>query len=393
MDVKNDFNLELSEVFVNANISFEKLNSETFKNFLFKYCKKNIPSPDTLWKNYIKILYNEKINEIRNYIGNNDFFLIIDDTTDILNRYILNVLIGRINSQSTKIYLLSTFFPEKIDNSVIFQAINDSCSFLYNNKINYSKLLLIITDQAQYMIKGIKNSKVLYGKSIHITCLIHGLHRLCEFIRKNHPVVDQFISLMKKLFKNSPFMRRSFQNEFNISLPPKVSIIRWGTWLNGINYYNKNLEIITKFVNSMNDKKNISKRKIINQIMKILFENKLKTDLSSANKFYFLVESIKTLSTEKYFLKNQLELINVIKKKLSGVYLEKFKNIIAKNPDLNFLMENNDIDYLNEMKYVPLVNISAERSFGYLGDILTHKRTNLSEENIIMLLNLYFNNK
>jgi uncharacterized Zn-finger protein len=57
---RNDsFNQDLCNAFVAANIPWNKLNSAPLKNFLTKYCNRNIPNESTLRKNYMLPCYNE----------------------------------------------------------------------------------------------------------------------------------------------------------------------------------------------------------------------------------------------------------------------------------------------------------------------------------------------
>jgi len=40
-------------------------------------------------------------------------------------------------------------------------------------------------------------------KMIHITCLAHAVHRVCEEIRKSFQKIDSLIANGKKIFKNT----------------------------------------------------------------------------------------------------------------------------------------------------------------------------------------------
>jgi len=48
---------ELCDAFVAANIPFYKINHLSLKQFLAKYCRKDIPDESTLRKNYLKVCY------------------------------------------------------------------------------------------------------------------------------------------------------------------------------------------------------------------------------------------------------------------------------------------------------------------------------------------------
>lgn len=61
-------------------------------------------------------------------------------------------------------------------------------------------MLLVATDAAAYMISAMKSLRVLFPKMLHVTCLVHGLHRLAEFIRQEYPEVNELISCVKAVF-------------------------------------------------------------------------------------------------------------------------------------------------------------------------------------------------
>lgn len=70
---------------------------------------------------------------------------------------------------------------------------------MYPEGVKKDKILLFISDAAPYMIKAGQIMKIFYEKMIHVTCLAHGLHRVCEFIREEFGVVNQLISSTKKV--------------------------------------------------------------------------------------------------------------------------------------------------------------------------------------------------
>ena len=98
-------------------------------------------------------------------------FFVIDDTTDATNRYVLNVLVGILNGGPIEPMLLSTQYLDRVNNTTILQSINRAAQLLWPEGIEYENLILVVTDQATAMIKGIKAAKELYPNINHITCL------------------------------------------------------------------------------------------------------------------------------------------------------------------------------------------------------------------------------
>ena len=52
----------------------------------------------------------------------------VDETTDSQGRYATNLLIGKMDGSNKKPHLISTNFPEKVDNSCIARFVNDGLS-------------------------------------------------------------------------------------------------------------------------------------------------------------------------------------------------------------------------------------------------------------------------
>jgi hypothetical protein len=49
------------------------------------------------------------------------------------------------------------------------------------------------------MVKAAKALAVFYPNMIFVTCLAHGLHRVCEQVRKSFPAVNKIVSNTKKV--------------------------------------------------------------------------------------------------------------------------------------------------------------------------------------------------
>jgi hypothetical protein len=214
-----DFCTDLSGALISANTPFEKLNNPYFRNFLFKYTKNNIPEPSTLRKSYVNELYLKKVDKIREEIGDSDVYFIIDDTIDVMNRYVFNTLVRKLDGNLSNPMLLSTQFLETVDNLTISEAFLNACKILWPNGFKYDNVLLIVSDMATPMVKAMKNLKLHFRNLHHVTCLSHALHRVCEKVRENNVEADKFISSMKKILKKSPLRRALFHSICDCKLP------------------------------------------------------------------------------------------------------------------------------------------------------------------------------
>lgn len=99
-----------------------------------------------------------------------------------------------------------------------------------------------MTDAAPYMMKAARALKVFYPKMTHVTCIVHGLHRVAEEIRAQFPHINHVISSVKKVFVKAPSRVRVFKEMLpETPLPPEPILTRWGTWIEAAMYYSRHL--------------------------------------------------------------------------------------------------------------------------------------------------------
>jgi signal recognition particle GTPase len=98
---QKEFFTDLTEALVDADIPLFKLKNEKLRSFLVKYTKQIIPDESTLRKNYVTPLFVSKLKSIANVIGDEDIYLILDETIDMKKRFVLNVLVGVLNGNPT----------------------------------------------------------------------------------------------------------------------------------------------------------------------------------------------------------------------------------------------------------------------------------------------------
>jgi hypothetical protein len=118
--------------------------------------------------------------------------------------------------------------------------------------IKYANVLLLVTDGVNYMKAAGRALSILYTRMVHITCVAHGFHRVCETIRALNPVTNAFINATKKIFKKAPIRIQLFKDLCpNIPLPPSPVTTRWGTWLSAAEYYSKNLDAVVNVLKQL----------------------------------------------------------------------------------------------------------------------------------------------
>ncbi|KAL4123302.1 hypothetical protein QTP88_015500 [Uroleucon formosanum] len=167
-----------------ANIPLNKLSNSKFREFLEKYTVKNIPFESTLRKGYIDDVYNKTIENIKTEIGENKIWVSIDETCDVEGRFIANVVVEVLKTDSTgNIFLLHSEQLDRTNHTTICKLFDKAMGILWSGSINYDNVFLFLTDAAPYMVKAGSVLKSFYTRMVHTTCVAHGIHRVAEEIR------------------------------------------------------------------------------------------------------------------------------------------------------------------------------------------------------------------
>lgn len=244
---RNAFTMDLAKCFLEANIPLHKISHPSMKSFLEKHTKYTTPSESTLRNKCLPELYKENIDKMKERAAGKYLWVSLDETTDCEQRFVANLVFGVLGEEEERgrSYLFASKVLTVTNSTTIAQFFDESMNELNADK---SKVLLVPTDAAPYMVAAMDSLKVLYPKMIHVTCAAHGLHRVAEFIRTNFDDVNKLISNVKKTFTKAPRRKLLFQNMFpNIPLPPRPVITRWGTWIDAAIYYADNFKVYNMF--------------------------------------------------------------------------------------------------------------------------------------------------
>ncbi|XP_025408739.1 uncharacterized protein LOC112682378 [Sipha flava] len=410
MSMKSSFNEELCNVFLSTNIPLTKLNIPTFRDFLHKHTKQIFTDESTLRKNYIDQCYTNTIIKIRDYVRNKNVWVSIDETTDVEERYVANVIIGTLEVDNPgKIFLLNSEVLEKANHSTISKLFDRSLFILWPEGILYDNVLLFVSDAAPYMVKSGKSLQVLYSKMVHITCLAHGLHRVAEQIRINFPEINSLISNIKKVFLKAPYRINLFKNLApGIPLPPELIIApRWGTWLNAVNYYCEHFLHIKNVILQLDSDDALA----IKNAKKLVENPEIEKNLIYIkSNFGFLATEITRLETSGMLLSESVCYIEKVKQqikqalgKTGETVTKKLDDVLNKNSGFKILTiisnilkaekvsreelpEDLTCDDLIHYKFAPITSVDVERSFSKYKHILSDRRRKFLFENLKKIL-------
>lgn len=198
-------------------------------------------------------IYVDTITAIRKVIGENSVYIMADETTDVQQRYVLNILVGVLNGEPSKSMLISSKQLDAANHETVSQAVISACSTIWPSGINFDRVKLFLSDQAKYMIKAESSLKNVFPQMKHVSCIVHVLNLVAEKIREINPLTNQLIASMKQIFSKCARRKLEFQSITKLKLPPKVGTTRWCTWLIAANYYNDNFDVVKLFVSQLED--------------------------------------------------------------------------------------------------------------------------------------------
>ncbi|KAJ8915555.1 hypothetical protein NQ315_012439 [Exocentrus adspersus] len=315
---KDVFNQELCRAFVAANIPLKKLQNQQLREFLQKHCNQNISDESTLRKKSLQVLYENVIQEIRTTIYKNNYYVIVDESTDACGRYIVHLIIGTLKEDGPgKPHLIASKELQKTNNVTVTRFIQQALSkFFLPNQVPAEKFLVFLSDSAAYMVKVGQNLKIFYSNMVHVTCLLHGINRVAEAIRMEYPLVNKLISSVKKVFLKVPLRVQLYKEKFpGVSLPPEPVITRWGTWIKAAIFYADHFDLIKELILEIQDNSQcvIDSQKLLNitAVAKDLVF--IKTN------FGFIPDIILSLENRYLSLRDSVNLVNTFSDKCKKV--------------------------------------------------------------------------
>ena len=168
-----EFNQDLTEAMISADIPFWKLQNVCFNNFLKKCTGQNIPCESVLCKVHLKRCYNSKMDFIKSKIKGKKIWVSIDETTDSCGRYIGHFIIGILSQvkEECESFLLNTQYFEATNSTTIARFFEDTIVMVAPEVIDRNDILLFITDAASYMVKAVKALNIIYPKMVHLRVL------------------------------------------------------------------------------------------------------------------------------------------------------------------------------------------------------------------------------
>ncbi len=119
-----------------------------------------------------------------------------DESPDLRQRKILNIMIGELQSEkASKPFLLSTVALETVGSDTIYREVNSKLQKILKRSSDALNFKLLLTDKASYCLKAGEKLKNMYPNMKNVTCICHGLHNFAETVREKCPTINKFIAI------------------------------------------------------------------------------------------------------------------------------------------------------------------------------------------------------
>ena len=398
-----DLGRKLCEAFITADIPLNKLDVPEIREFLEENIGVSMPCRTVARTRHMTGAYEEAVEKIKEELTDHPLWIGGDETTDICGRYVLHIMLGKLSmSEFHAPFLVECTFLEQANAETVAQAMNAILNKFWPG-FEPSRLRLLLSDAVSYMIKcGKIMKRETYPELLHLTCLIHALHRICEKARTLFKDVNTLIKNGKKIFLKSPRRVTAWKQVSDLGLPPQVCVTRWGTWVNGAVWYSvpAHFDTFAQVVNGLDPED----AQCIEDCQEVFGSPTLREDLKFiSDHLSFLPPLMRQMEETDVGLIRGLSLFEEAERKISlipgargDILQRKFVAVKNRNPDLQKIQSLRDEmvanRYLPDMReyklltYAPVHTADIERSFSHYKNIVNDKRTKLTEENVSKLV-------
>ena len=141
--------------------------------------------------------------ELTLFLQINLFFILFDETTDITRRPILHIMAQVLDETAQNPKLIASVNLNQTNSDEIAHEINLVVGRLIKHSHKGHLFKALLSDGAPYCrLVGVK-LKRFFPNLMHIICICHNIHLLCESIRQKYDNVNTSIVEMKRLLNKN----------------------------------------------------------------------------------------------------------------------------------------------------------------------------------------------
>lgn len=366
-----------------CNIPFATVEHPSAKNFLahfgFDIKSKHYYIDNILQQSatdYTNILYSSFINK--------NIYIMFDETSNTRKETVIHILLGILeNERFSSPFLIKSQTIVSTVGLDIYKTINEVLLPLERHNFNKDRVKAVITDGAKNVKKCAKFLKEKYSNCVHIVCLCHNLHNLCETLASDCFLVGQVISIIEATrrlgHKHDPLWVRTVGTQKMPSSCPT----RFGLWVRAAVFVNDNWTGVKKFLLGLD-------KKYQERVQNVLNEPNLEEQLFYCSYFENLPDIITVLETSGLSVRQQLEEYNRVHTLVQGTPLElRFDEILSKNTDIMKFQGMLNVEGMLDdsiYRWMPMVTVAVERTFSTYKRVHSTQRPNLKDSTLNRIL-------
>ena len=246
-DHRDEFVIDFAKMMTECDIPLEK--ARKMKPFVVKHCKQGgaLPNPSTLRRLYVPRLFASHIATLKTMLHGKSVTIIVDETTDIRDKSILNVVAG-------KPYLIDVVTMQACNHATLRQAVIQAVTSI---GIEFKDVLAVVTDSAAYCKKAHREVlSAVFTDSVHVLCLAHIVNLAGDIFQKwpEFGRIATLTSMVKSSFFKKP-ARKGRYIDFLVKYPPKEQVklppvpcsTRWNTWFEAVAYHASHMHVYNGF--------------------------------------------------------------------------------------------------------------------------------------------------
>lgn len=161
------------------------------------------------------LIYSTIYADVKERFRDQKVWISIDEARDREDRFVGGVVLRIIDDPEQQPYFFRVLELSQVNGRTVATAVD---SILQELGVKRGNVIMLLTDGAPYMKVAGRILKIWYRRMIHVTCLAHSCHRLGEYVRDLHKMVDRFIAAGKKAFLLSADRKKLFR-EMTPSIP------------------------------------------------------------------------------------------------------------------------------------------------------------------------------
>ncbi|KAJ8939229.1 hypothetical protein NQ318_015187 [Aromia moschata] len=399
---KTGFLFDLLFTMIACNLPLRLLDATPFRDFWNKYNPElKLPSARKARK-HVPPLREEVERQIKSKLNNQRLWLCVDETTDCKKNYIVNVIVRVLDPcKPTYPLLLASKRLQDCTDATITRVVLDT---LEHFQISTSQVLMFMSDGTKTMCKVGRSLQEHNWRFLHVTCKMHALRLVEEYIRKRFPGIDALITNTKKVFLKSPERIKTFHRQCpGIPEPPQPIPTEWGTWLKAVFYYSEYFQQIKAVVLLFNPDDTTAIKESQSKFQDISLE----TDVHTVHNTYKLLhEAIENLQDTVLPLGKSLKILDEVNTLLRDVsdaktacVLEEFESVLNKDSDfitLREICDGTSTHSLSPFKdcfsYACITSVDVKRSLSQYKQVFSPKRTSFQETTVetYLMLSMFY---